>query len=629
MKRHLLFSFLLITFIVHAQKPVIHLNEESLKRTILKTSQSDVETRLINYHNIPSFSEAVSSDSLINIGLLKQATIFTVCMADNPEQEQNLWELQHADGSIDMTTQAVGSEEKRLIYNKSFSKNPLLVTYEQSFNHSSSKQVSKAEGLYLGNFSADTTKNYSGGLAEILVYPKIFDYKKKQAIASLLALKYGITLTNGFPYCDSRKKVVYDIADKPQFRFHIAGIGREDALNIYQRQSASQLPDAAIAIGLGQIADTNEANPSELSNRDFMIWGTTDASLNLSTATNQPIKTLDRLWRMQVNGRSFGNQPTQVQLDLSKTNLPQELEPNQYLLVIDRKGHDNIDFNHDVTYYFASSNDGSTLHFNNVVWDTDDSGADTFSFALLEDLTMDVAITAPINCTGIESGRAGGLIKGGLPPYTYKVNRENVLVQDLITTADSLSIDHLSAGTYTVLATDRLQNTLSATLTLEGPQPVTLTLVQEHQLKFEQTLTLDATIPNRNDITYQWSLNNEVISDEATIDITEAGLYTITATSDTGCTDTLEIKVNPSNILEYTLYPNSTSDGNYSINILLDQPQDIVVEVYDLTGKYIYNIKSKNKNTYLLNPRHLKTSGIYDVILKTADETVSHKLIVE
>src|SRR5690606_26564241 len=103
--------------------------------------------------------------------------------------------------------------------------------------------------------------------------------QERNRIQSYLAIKYGITLgTNGTSqdYVDSDGTVIWDTNTgtpaEDVFNYDIAGIGRDDASGLYQKQSRSvnnQLDGATrgqgvVTMGIGSIYDTNNLNPNTL-----------------------------------------------------------------------------------------------------------------------------------------------------------------------------------------------------------------------------------------------------------------------------------------------------------------------------------------------------------------------------
>ena len=120
---------------------------------------------------------------------------------------------------------------------------------------------------------------FGGEIAEVLLY----DADQKTAatearIASYLALKYGVTLSHNYLASDATT-IFWDVAANAGSNNNIAGIGRDDASRLVQRQSRSQRSNL-VTMGLGNtIAATNTTNTASFSaDKQFLVWGDNGAS---------------------------------------------------------------------------------------------------------------------------------------------------------------------------------------------------------------------------------------------------------------------------------------------------------------------------------------------------------------
>lgn len=145
---------------------------------------------------------------------------------------------------------------------------------------------------------------FDGKISEVLSYSQANSSLDQHKILSSLALKYGITLhetnsatavnLNDKNYIDSQGTVIWDTSVNNGYNYDVAGIGRDDAseLNQKQSQSSNDATDGSgriegiLTIGLSDIYDTNSANkstnPTTFNDREFLIWGSNGADLNLA-----------------------------------------------------------------------------------------------------------------------------------------------------------------------------------------------------------------------------------------------------------------------------------------------------------------------------------------------------------
>ncbi|WP_156324039.1 hypothetical protein [Bacillus sp. JCM 19034] len=113
------------------------------------------------------------------------------------------------------------------------------------------------------NGGSNDWHGFGGDVAEIILYDELTsDHAAK--IETYLAVKYGITLNEGnSDYVATNGDIVWS-ADST-YKYNIAGIGRDDAEELNQKQSHSiNVGEPQVAIGLGTLEDTNAQNSNEL-----------------------------------------------------------------------------------------------------------------------------------------------------------------------------------------------------------------------------------------------------------------------------------------------------------------------------------------------------------------------------
>ncbi len=210
--------------------------------------------------------------------------------------------------------------------------------------------------------------SFDGRIAEIVTYNTrkndaslVTDHNR---IQSYLAIKYGITLgVNGTSqdYADSDGKVIWDQSANAGYNYDIAGIGRDDASELNQKQSRS-VNDATdgvgrtegiLTIGLNDIYDTNKehqtSDPTTLNDKEFLVWGNNGADLNLASSTVSvnmsagisPALTTDvtftamqRVWKVVENGGDIPAVKVRIPQDAIRNINP----PGSYLMFISDTG---------------------------------------------------------------------------------------------------------------------------------------------------------------------------------------------------------------------------------------------------------------------------------------------------
>ncbi|MDR1345768.1 MAG: T9SS type A sorting domain-containing protein [Bacteroidales bacterium] len=227
---------------------------------------------------------------------------------------------------------------------------------------------------------------FRGKVAECLLFDWHIDDTTMVEYISYLSLKYGITLFKT-DYLSSDKRMIWDYSNNPDFSYSIAGLGRDDRLGLYQKQS--YMLDEKIVTGFGEIAPTNESNPAILSDGEYMIWGFDSSLLSRNGVVyldnGEEFEVYGNGLFQRTKGREIGgweNAEQGVERTVFMTVDGSEWDGSieNYYLLIDRSGTGEfrpgeIDF-----YMPDYVNSNNILHFSNIQWDADSNGIDRFCF---------------------------------------------------------------------------------------------------------------------------------------------------------------------------------------------------------------------------------------------------------
>ncbi len=152
------------------------------------------------------------------------------------------------------------------------------------------------------------TEYWNGLISEAIAYYRQLSDAEMGAVNTYLAIKYGIrldqrTATN---YVLNDGTVIWDATINSTYKYHIAGIGRQDESALLQKQSSSVHAGMQLVIGLGSIADNNAANANTYSNDlSYLVWGDDSASVTFKTtiAGNALFNyRMARVWKVQETG---------------------------------------------------------------------------------------------------------------------------------------------------------------------------------------------------------------------------------------------------------------------------------------------------------------------------------------
>ncbi|MGZ0016723.1 LamG-like jellyroll fold domain-containing protein [Yeosuana sp. AK3] len=209
--------------------------------------------------------------------------------------------------------------------------------------------------------------SFDGRIAEVITYSaRKNDATERNRIESYLAVKYGITLApdvNGTTkdYVNSDGTVIWDQSANVGYNHDIAGIGRDDASELNQKQSSSVNNavdgsgpiEGILTMGLTDIYDKNSdnitSNPTTFNNKEYLVWGNNGADLNLAAATvsvnmsagitpvlNTPVSfvAMQRVWKVVETGGDIPSCKVRIPQNAIRNISP----PGSYLMFISNTG---------------------------------------------------------------------------------------------------------------------------------------------------------------------------------------------------------------------------------------------------------------------------------------------------
>ncbi|MFY0593160.1 beta strand repeat-containing protein, partial [Roseivirga sp.] len=177
-------------------------------------------------------------------------------------------------------------------------------------------------GSYTSTNAFATANHYDGQVGEVISYSVRPDDTEHLQIQTYLAIKYGITLdqTSATNYLAADGGTIWNATDNSGYANDIAGIGRDDNSCLEQKQSKSVNTGSIVAMGLGEIAASNNANSNSFATDDsFLVWGNDGASATeaSSVAYTEGVVTERMLtvWRADENAGTVG--ATDISFDLT------------------------------------------------------------------------------------------------------------------------------------------------------------------------------------------------------------------------------------------------------------------------------------------------------------------------
>ena len=228
-----------------------------------------------------------------------------------------------------------------------------------------------AEEYYLGcrYYNGGPSRFMNGQIAEVIHYNKQPGSQLRRQIESYLAIKYAIILSNTGggvqgDYYATDGSLLWDADDAAAYHNNIIGLGRNDELGLYQKQS--HLQNDRVRIYVGALASSNASNNSIFNtNQSYCLLGDNNQAMcNAAAATSEMpsgcnlASRIDREWKLTKH--NFNN-PIQIDLNLNGCSSFDTLAANSMLLLVD----DDVDFSNGGTQCYANGDGTGILISNN------------------------------------------------------------------------------------------------------------------------------------------------------------------------------------------------------------------------------------------------------------------------
>ncbi|WP_425629131.1 T9SS type A sorting domain-containing protein [Cellulophaga lytica] len=203
-------------------------------------------------------------------------------------------------------------------------------------------------------------------------------------------------------------------------------------------------------------------------------------------------------------------------------------------------------------------------------------------------------------------------ISGGLEDYTYNWLKDG----NVIPSQTGFYANNLTAGTYTITVSDANLCSETVEITLENPSPDLISLGEDRLLCGGQSVVLDATYQGSG-TTYLWTSDNGFTSTKPSIEVTEAGTYTVEVTTLLGCNggDSIVITVSDTPIDAHFIVSTQAFAGEELALVNISEPIGDKVEWFLPEEAVI--IAKTDENVILL----FDEPGSYDILLRSNQGT--------
>ncbi len=159
--------------------------------------------------------------------------------------------------------------------------------------------------LSIGAWRSDGAEASKVYVPEVAIYNIDLAAADVNKIESYFALKYGMTLNQTTPtnyIASNGTTVMWNATDNTGYNSNIAGIGRDDCTDLYQKQSKSVNTGEILTGALGSaVATSNAANMNTITtDLSFLVWGNNNGLNEFTTQVTGTNVTavLGRVWRV-------------------------------------------------------------------------------------------------------------------------------------------------------------------------------------------------------------------------------------------------------------------------------------------------------------------------------------------
>lgn len=623
----LLTIVLLLCFHLHSQErkeifdSTLWIKAKEIINSDIPNSNTNAENELKKYFNFNptvNFTKDKFKKEYRNL-VKKQSTLFVVFKTSSKEDDALL--LMNQSGSKTFfSTKKIQSDED-LSLNKGNVQKGMILTYTSNKNSilSSKKGSITIDDLFLQD---DTGKNQ---MMELIYIPRILNQLEQNKVESYLSVKYGISLIGDKDYYNSEGKKIWDFKNNSSNNFRVTGIGRDDTLGLYQKQSGNYEKDG-LYIGLNSIKETNASNSTKIDNLTYLIWGDNNESTVIKENEGKH-KKMKRVWKAQVFGGSNSFVSTQLILNREEMMLGDlDAKDHSVWLAIDTT--QNGQFNFKSAYYIRAETVENKFVFDKVIFKNNTPSLFTFikstDFFIEEDIMV-------ANCNLGQDAKMKINIVGGNAPYKIKLTSGDFNMQ-IETDKQIVEVENLVNGDYFVEVTDAASRVQKSLFTIDGFIENPITLQKEWVLNQNGQVIIKPTLEKDSPLDYQWFFGDKLVSTEKEPTVTIAGNYQLVVTSKDGCKKAFDFAVYENGKAikgDWIIYPNPASPiENFTVKLMLDTTKKVVITIYDENGRMI-----KNSDLGLIKQHEhkdsLRVSGTYLVVMTINGETQTSKLIIK
>lgn len=190
---------------------------------------------------------------------------------------------------------------------------------------------------------------------EVIYVNDAFTELDHQRIQTYLSVKYGISLINSANYIDANGRQIWNHTLNQQYNHHITGLGRSDYFKLNKTNT------------INSVDKRLEITSNNFNNNEYLFVGSNNTDTHFTSINDGEL--LQSSWLVQTNTSNLSTLKFNLGTEL-KTNGTYELVINQSAATFSTVGD---------VLKVPGKIDENSLVFENVLFDQDGNGFDTFS----------------------------------------------------------------------------------------------------------------------------------------------------------------------------------------------------------------------------------------------------------
>ncbi len=284
-------------------------------------------------------------------------------------------------------------------------------------------------------------------LPEVLIFDRNLSDIETQQIETFLSIKYGITINDISEknYISSTNKILWDSKKSKNYNYRVTGIGRDDAFELYQKQSINS-NKGNVAICLDSLKLVNNFNTGSIENENFLLWGDNNQSLEfkeIDLLSQHPQRDMKRMWK--AHNKSNNGQYMTTNLYAVLPGIP--LGTSVKFRLFQNENNYQNDISTDIT---GKRINDTLFVFKDITWNIDHDEIDYFTFSI-DDLQKDINVQLTSSCEELGNNLVKISVPENLAPFTYSLQSlttNQTIVDHAQSASGAIIFNSLNADNY-------------------------------------------------------------------------------------------------------------------------------------------------------------------------------------